>query len=140
MLNIDASGDGLGVVLYQEQYGEELVIAYASRGLRASKCNYPAHKLEFLALKLAVCDKSNDYLYGNKLTLRTNNNPLNCKVRYYRSSLVCCTVRLQLFFRLQSWKEKNQDADFRIRLPTYDKETLFNDVIMAISQAALVSC
>ena len=41
VLNIDTSGDGLGAVHYQEHYGEELVIAYASRGLRASKCNYP---------------------------------------------------------------------------------------------------
>ena len=51
VLNTDASGDGLGAVLYQEHDGKEHVIAYASRGLRASECNYPAHKLEFLALK-----------------------------------------------------------------------------------------
>ena len=62
LLNIDASGDGLGAVLYQEQDGIERVIAYASRGLRASECSYPAHKLEFLALKWAVCDKCHDYL------------------------------------------------------------------------------
>ena len=60
MLNIDASGDGLGAVLYQEQDGIEYVIAYASRGLRTSECNYPVHKLEFLALKWAVCDKFHD--------------------------------------------------------------------------------
>ena len=54
LLNIDTSGDGLGAVLCQEHYGIEHVIAYASRGFRASECNYPAHKLEFLALKWAV--------------------------------------------------------------------------------------
>ena len=43
ILNIDASGDGLGVVLYQETDGIEHVIAFASRGLRANECNYPAH-------------------------------------------------------------------------------------------------
>ena len=47
ILNIDASGDGLGAVLYQEIDGIEHVIAYASRGLRANECNYPAHKLDF---------------------------------------------------------------------------------------------
>ena len=76
LLNIDASGDGLGAVLYQEHNGIEHVIAYASRGLRASECNYPAHKLEFLALKWAVCDKFSDYLHGSKFTVRTDNNPL----------------------------------------------------------------
>ena len=48
---LNASGVGLGAVLYQEHDGIEHVIAYASRGLRASECNYTAHKLEFLALK-----------------------------------------------------------------------------------------
>ena len=76
MLNIDASGDGLGAVLYQEQDGIEHVIAYASRCLRASECNYPAYKLEFLALKWAVCYKFHDNLFGNKFTVRTDNNPL----------------------------------------------------------------
>ena len=72
ILNVDASGDGLGAVLYQEQEGIERVVAYASRGLRANECNYPAHKLEFLALKWAVCDKFHDYLYGNKFMVRYN--------------------------------------------------------------------
>ena len=43
VLNTDASGDGLGAVLFQEQDGKKYVIAYPSRGLRASECNYPAH-------------------------------------------------------------------------------------------------
>ena len=76
LLNIDASGDSLGVVLYQEHNGIEHVIAYARRGLRASECNYPANKLEFLALKWAVCDKFSDYLYGSKFTVRTNKETL----------------------------------------------------------------
>ena len=35
---------------------------------------------------------------------------------------------------------KTQDADALSRLPSTDKETLFNDVIKVISQAVLVSC
>lgn len=75
-LHTDASGDGLGAVLCQEQEGHEKVIAYASRGLSRSEKNYPAHKLEYLALKWAVTDKFSDYLYGNKFTVLTDNNPL----------------------------------------------------------------
>ena len=76
ILHTDASGVGLGAVLCQEQQGQERVIAYASRGLSQSEKNYPAHKLEYLALKWAVTDKLNDYLYGNKFTVLTDNNPL----------------------------------------------------------------
>ena len=75
-VHTDAILDGLGVVLYQCQEGKDRVIAYASRGLSQSERNYPAHKLEFLALKWAVTDKFHDYLYGNSFTVKTDNNPL----------------------------------------------------------------
>ncbi|PJE78240.1 hypothetical protein CI610_02833 [invertebrate metagenome] len=60
ILHTDASASGLGAILYQVQDGKERVIAYASRGLRASERNYPAHKFEFLALKWTVTDKLHD--------------------------------------------------------------------------------
>ena len=50
-LHTDASCTGLGEVLYQNQEGMDRVVAYASRSLKPSERNYPAHKLEFLALK-----------------------------------------------------------------------------------------
>ena len=76
VLHTDASGDGLGAVLYQEVDGKERPIAYASRGLSKAEKNYPAHKLEFLALKWSVSQKFHDYLYGSKFTAFTDNNPL----------------------------------------------------------------
>ena len=39
------------------------MIAYASRSVSKSESHYPAHKLEFLALKWAVCEKFHEYLY-----------------------------------------------------------------------------
>ncbi len=75
-LHIDASGLGLGAILYQFQKGHKRVISYASRGISKSEKLYPAHKLEFLCLKWAVTEKYNDYLYGNKFTVLTDNNPL----------------------------------------------------------------
>ena len=51
-------------------------MAYASRSLKTSKRNYPAHKLEFLALKWAITDKFKDYLYGATFDVVTDNNPL----------------------------------------------------------------
>ena len=75
-LHIDASTSGLGAVLYQQQNGKQRVISYGSRTLNRSEQNYPAMKLEFLALKWAVTEKFSDYLYGNKFSVMTDNNPL----------------------------------------------------------------
>ena len=81
ILNTDASGVGLGAVLYQKQGQEKLnrVISYASRTLTPAERNYHYHsgKLEFLALKWAVTEKFADYLgHGAKTTVYTDNNPL----------------------------------------------------------------
>lgn len=62
--------------MYQKQDGHHYVIAYASRGLSKSERNYPAHKLEYLAMKWAITEKFQDYLYGKKFTVITDNNPL----------------------------------------------------------------
>ena len=76
-LHTDSSTDGLGAVLYQKQDGRMRVIAYASRSVSKAEANYPAHKLEFLALKWAVCEKFHEYLYGSKpFEVFTDNNPL----------------------------------------------------------------
>ena len=65
ILHTDSSLDGLGAVLYQKDLGGHLrVIAYAGRSLNRSERNYPAHKLEFLALKWAISDKFKEYSYG----------------------------------------------------------------------------
>uniref|UniRef100_A0A674CT74 Gypsy retrotransposon integrase-like protein 1 n=1 Tax=Salmo trutta TaxID=8032 RepID=A0A674CT74_SALTR len=76
VLHVDASREGLGGVLYQDQGEGPRPVAFVSRSLTASERNYPAHKLEFLALKWAVVDKLHDYLYGAKFEVRTDNNPL----------------------------------------------------------------
>ena len=75
-LHTDASSTGLGAVLYQHQDGRDRVVAYASSSLKPSEKNYPAHKLEFLALKWAITDKFHDYLYGSVFEAVTDNNPL----------------------------------------------------------------
>lgn len=76
VLHVDASYDGLGGVLYQEHDGDLRPVAFVSRSLSPSERNYPAHKLEFLALKWAIVDRLHDYLYGVNFEVRTDNNPL----------------------------------------------------------------
>ena len=77
VLHTDSSSEGLGAVLYQKQDGKLRVIAYASRSVSKSESHHPAHKLEFLALKWAVCEKLHEYLYGSKtFQVYTDNSPL----------------------------------------------------------------
>ena len=77
VLHTDSSSEGLGAVLYQKPDGKLRVIAYDSRAVSKSESHYPAHKLEFLALKWAVCEKFHEYLYGSKtFEVCIDNNPL----------------------------------------------------------------
>ena len=69
--------DACGAVLYQTQKdGTEAVIAYASRSLSKAESHYPAHKLEFLALKWSLVKKFHKYLYGSTFDVHTDNNLL----------------------------------------------------------------
>ncbi|KAK7898384.1 hypothetical protein WMY93_019237 [Mugilogobius chulae] len=80
VLEIDASFNGLGAVLSQEQEGKVRPIAYASRALSPTErnmSNYSSMKLEFLALKWALTEKFRDYLLGQKCIVWTDNNPLS---------------------------------------------------------------
>ena len=76
LLEVDASGSGLGAVISQLQDGKKRVIAFASKALTPSESKYPAHKLEFLGLKWAVVDKFREYLLGRRFHVLTDNNPL----------------------------------------------------------------
>ena len=97
------------------------VIAFASRGLSKSEQNYPAHKLEFLALKWAVVDKFHDYLYGNSFTVLTDNNPLtyvltsaNLDATGHRWLAALGTYEFDIKYRPGI---NNQDADALSRMP-----------------------
>lgn len=121
ILHTDASTTGLGAALYQEQEGQLRVIAYASRGLSGSESRYPAHKLEFLALKWAVTEKLSDYLYGNQFTVVTDSNPLTyiltsakLDATSYRWLAALSTFNFRLQYR--SGKQ-NGDADGLSRRP-----------------------
>ena len=103
MLHTDASELGLGAILYQEQDKEKRVIAYASRTLSSSEKNYPAHKLEFLALKWAVTDQFHEYLYGGKFEVYTDNNPL---------TYILTTAKLDATG--QRWVARLADYDFNL--------------------------
>ena len=142
IVTTDASVEELGVVLYQEQGGLERVIAYASRGLRSSEKNYPAHKLEFLALKWALTHKFHDYLYGNTFEIRTDNNPLT----YVTTTAKLDAMSHRWLASLSNYNFKlkyrsgrsNSDVHGMSLRPQVIQE-VFPEVIKAISQATHVT-
>lgn len=121
ILHTDASSTGLGAALYQEQEGQLRAVAYASRGLSRSESRYPAHKLEFLALKWSVTEKFSDYLYGNQFTVVTDSNPLTyiltsakLDATSYRWLAALSTFSFKLQYRPG---KQNGDADALSRRP-----------------------
>ena len=142
ILHTDASTEGLGAVLYQEQDGVEKVIAYASRGLRNNERNYPAHKLEFLWLKWAVCNKFHDCLYGTSFNVCTDNNPLTYVLTSakldatgHRWLAALGTYDFTLTFRSG---KANGDANGLSRRPQQTSQ-LFPEAVKAICQAYTVT-
>ncbi|CAB4004265.1 Retrovirus-related Pol poly from transposon, partial [Paramuricea clavata] len=121
-LHTDASLRGLGAVLYQMQEGKMRVIEYGSRSLNPAERRYHAGKLEFLALKWAVCEHFRDILYyAPNFTIYTDNNPLtyilpaaklNATGHRWASELVDFTFDIK--YRPG---RNNQDADALSRMP-----------------------
>ena len=75
ILDVDASGDGLGAVLSQISNGKEQVVAYASRTLTKAERKYCATRREMLALVWGV-RQYRPYIYGQPFTARTDHNAL----------------------------------------------------------------
>uniref|UniRef100_A0AAV2LI13 ribonuclease H n=1 Tax=Knipowitschia caucasica TaxID=637954 RepID=A0AAV2LI13_KNICA len=70
ILSTDASIDGLGAVLSQVQDGETKArpVAFASKSLTRAQSKYPAHRLEFLALKWSSKMRSSMTPLSHKLS------------------------------------------------------------------------
>ncbi|RXN05991.1 Retrovirus-related Pol poly from transposon [Labeo rohita] len=149
ILHTDASNQGLGAVLYQNQNGKLRVIAYGSRTLTAAEKNYHLHsgKLEFLALKWAITEKFRDYLYyAPTFTVFSDNNPLTYVLTSAKLNATGCRWVSELAdfhftIRYRPGKE-NIDADSLSRMPA-DLETTMrecteefsSDCVAAVIQA-----
>ncbi|KAI4882368.1 hypothetical protein NFI96_008891, partial [Prochilodus magdalenae] len=153
VLHTDASEQGLGAVLYQDQGGKLRVIGYGSRTLTAAERNYRLHsgKLEFLALKWAICEKFRDYLYyASHFTVFTDNNPLT----YVMSTAKLNAVGHRWVGELSDFHfnikyrpgRLNVDADTLSRIPldineyaTECTKELSRDVVRAVWQGSGVA-
>lgn len=124
IIHTDASRQGLGCILYQIQDGSRRVISYASRRLSKTERNYPAHKLEFLAMKWAITEKFKDYLYNSSFKVMTDNNPLTYAMKSARLDATTSrwVAALASFNFTIHYKpgSANKDADMMSRRPYSD--------------------
>ena len=74
-LYVDASDEGIGMVLGQRQEGKERVIAYAGRSLNPAERNYSVTEREGLAVVEGI-RHFQSYLYGRQFTIYTDHNAL----------------------------------------------------------------
>lgn len=146
VLHTDASNQGLGAVLYQKQDNKLKVIGYGSQTLTPADKNDLLHsgKLEFLALKWAICDKFRDYLYyAPTFTVYADNNP----VTYVPSSARLNAVGHRWVGKLADFHfdnkyrpgKRNADSDILSRYPLYLQqqmgeytETVLPEVVLAV--------
>ena len=70
-IQADASQHGLGACLLQK----EKLIAYASRSLSPTECNYAQIEKELLAIVFA-CQKFHQYIYGFQTKVQSDHKPL----------------------------------------------------------------
>ena len=131
ILHVNASTSGLGAVLLHFGDDEHLhPVCYASCSLKNAEILYPPHKLKFLALKWAVFDKFNFYLYRRQFNVYTDNNPLT----YIHKSLKVDATSQRWLAVLREYEfsihykpgTTNIDADILSRL--HEK---FNDITVS---------
>ena len=140
-LHTDVSTSDLGAVLYHHQEGQDHVVASASRSLKTSERNYPAHKLEFLALKWAITDKFHDYLYGATFDVVTDNNPptyvfTTAKLDATGQRWLAEVSNFNCSISYRSGKQ-NDDADGLSRKEQDTTTQIFPDVLKGVYHAAI---
>lgn len=86
-LSVDASLYAVGAVLLQN----DQPIAYASAALTTAQKNYPQIEKEATAIRYG-CKKFHEYVYGKKLTIETDQKPLEI---IFKKPLHMAPARLQ---------------------------------------------
>ena len=125
VLRTDASNQGLGAVLLQEEEGVLKPVAYASKRLNAAERNYSTIEKECLAVVWGI-GKFRVYLYGTHFVLETDHQPLQFlrRAKTENSRLMRWAIMLQdhsFTVRVIPGKD-NVGADFMSRSDTESEE------------------
>jgi hypothetical protein len=138
----DASREGVGAVLYQEQAnGKRKYIAFASTSLKGAQKNYGATKRELLGIVFALRAFHN-HVFGRHFVLFTDHqaltalftvNQTSCHTSSKTGSTSCCNIpssqntgqepslscRTHSPGCTQTWRSKQQKTENKNELPPY---------------------
>ena len=104
-MDIDASDEGLGVVLSQEQNSNERVLAYASRTLSVTERNYSITRKELPAVIFGL-KKFRPYLIGRRFVIRTDHAAwqwLSQTTNRSSRTVVRCNGRIRFWRAAPRW-------------------------------------
>lgn len=102
-MDADASNEGIGSVLSQQQNGREVVIAYFSKSLSKVERNYCTTRKELLAVIKAI-EHFHTYLFGRKFLVRTDHAALNWLLNFKNPE-----------GQLARWIERLQQYDYIVQ-------------------------
>ena len=102
-ISADASKNGLGAVLLQQQDETWHPVAYASRAMLDAETRYAQIEKELLAMTYA-CERFHQFIYGRVIEVETDHKPL---VPLFTKPLSDCPLRVQrLMLRVQRYDMK----------------------------------
>ena len=97
---VKLSSDGIGAALLQENDGQWMPVAYASRAMTSAERNYAQIEKEQLGVAF-VCERFHSYIYGRTTNFETDHLPL---IAISKKPLSDAPPRLQrLLLRLQKY-------------------------------------
>ena len=105
--------------------------------------NYPAHKLELLALKWVVTSRYHEYLYGGEYAVYTDNNPLTyvltlAKLDATGQRWIAALANYNFSLHYKSGKT-NIEADALSRIPSEEREvSIDQDAVRAIANVVQI--
>jgi len=115
IIQTDASNEGIGAMLLQEEEGVKHSIAFASKKLLPRERNHSIIERECLAIWWGI-QKFQTYLYGQKFILETDHQPLVYlgKAQFQNTHLMRWALALQPYnFTLHAVKDsENVGADY----------------------------